>query len=86
MIKQYTVDIAYTGNCRVEKYIDGKCIGKTIITDYNLSGYKTALEEDGFERAYDVDEAMAEVDEAHRRYQEALEWYDFAKKYALVKE
>ena len=86
MIKQYTVDVAYTGNSRIKKYIDGKCVSEFIVADYNLGGHQEALAYDGFERAYDVDEAMEEVDEAYRRYQEALEWYDFAKQHALVKE
>lgn len=86
MIKQYTVDVAYTGNSHIKKYIDGKLVSEFIVSDYNLGGYQDALEDDGFERAYDVDEALEEVDEAYERYQDALKWYDFAKQHALIKE
>ena len=86
MIKQYTVDVAYTGNSHVRKYIDGKCISDVIIADYNLSGYQMALELDGFEHAFDLDEAKAEMDKAAEAYDEATKWYIFAKEHALVKE
>ena len=86
MIKQYTVETAYTGNSKVTKYIDGKCIDYNIISDYNLPGYTLALAYDGFEQAFDVDKAKAEMDEALEAYEEAVKWYNFAKEHALVKE
>lgn len=86
IIKQYTVDVAYTGNSCIKKYINGKCVSEFIISDYNIPAYQDVLEADGFEKAYDVDEATAEVNKAYEEYQQALEWLEIAKKHALVKE
>lgn len=84
-MKQYTVEPAYTGNVRVEKFIDGRCVDYQIINDYALLGYKTALEHDGYERAYDVKAAEALMREKYAEYQEALKWYKYASAHALRK-
>lgn len=85
MIKQYTVEKAYTGNVRVKKYIDGKCIHETIINDYDLLGYQMAIENDGFEQAIDADKAREDMERAKEAYEDAVERYEYAKKHALAK-
>ena len=85
MIKQYTVEEAYTGNVCIKKYIDGKCIHETIINDYDFPGYQMALEDDGFEQAIDTDKAREDMGRAKETYEDAVEWYEYAKKHALVK-
>lgn len=85
-IKQYTVDDAYIGNYSVRKYVDGKCISHEIVSGYELDGYQVALEIDGFEQAYDADKAKEEMDRALADYEGAVNWYNFVKEHALVKE
>ena len=86
MIKQYTIEEAYTGNFCIKQYIDGKCIHKTIINDYDSLGYQMALEDDGFEQAIDTDKAREDMERAKEAYEDAVEWYEYAKKHALIKE
>ena len=80
MIKlQYTIEKAYTGNVSICKFKDGEMIDRDIINDYMLSGYLECLENEEYERAYDVDsykqkweEAKALEEEAHTAYINAL--------------
>lgn len=74
-ILQYTLEKAYSGNTRINMYKDGKLVNSIIESDWALSGYLNCLEDEGYEKAYDVEvyrkyweEAKeAEVD-AHNAY------------------
>lgn len=76
---QYTIEEAYTGNVSVCKFKDGKNVDYDIVSNYALEGYLDCLENEGYERAYDVDsykqkweEAKALEEEAHTAYINAL--------------
>ena len=76
---QYTIEEAYTDNVSVYKFKDGKKIDYNIVSWYALEGYVELLENEGYERAYDVDtykqkweEAKEIEEEAHKAYLNAL--------------
>lgn len=76
---QYTIEEAYTGNVSVYKFKDGKNVDHDIVSDYALEGYLQCLENEGYERVYDVDtykqkwiEAKEIEEEAHKAYLNAL--------------
>ena len=77
---QYTIEEAYTDNVSVRKFRDGKEIYYNIVSLYALEGYVEWLENEGYERAYDVDiykqklEEAKEIEEeeAHKAYLNAF--------------
>lgn len=76
---QYTIEEAYTGNVSIYKFKDGKNIDHDIVSEYALEGYLECLENEGYERAYDVDiykqkweQAKALEESAHAAYINAL--------------
>ena len=73
MIKQYTVSVAYTGNDEVTKYIDGKPIDYKIMPYWETYGYCNALEDEGYSRAYDLDELLEELISAKEAYEKLNE-------------
>ena len=86
MKKQYVVTEAYKDNCKVVQYVDGVYDGGKIVAYYELDGFISALESMGYEKAYDVDETEKKMLDAKQEYEWALEEYEHAKVYALIKE
>lgn len=68
MKKQYVIKEAYTANSRILQYVDGKYETSTIVADYEVSGYVSALENMGYKRAYYEKEFLARI----RNLEEAL--------------
>ena len=85
MIKQYTVSAAYTDNDKVTKYIDGKPIDYKIMSYWETDGYCNALEDEGYNRAYDLDELLEELISAKEAYELAQKRYDEAVPFRLIK-
>lgn len=85
MIKQYTVSVAYTDNDKVTKYINGKPIDYKIMSYWETDGYCNALEDEGYSRAYDLDELLEELISAKEAYELAQKRYDEAVPFRLIK-
>ena len=85
MIKQYTVSVAYTGNDKVTKYIDGEPINYKIMSYWETDGYCNALENEGYNRAYDLDELLEELIDAKEAYELAQRRSNKAIPYKLIK-
>ena len=85
MIKQYTVSVAYTDNDKVTKYIDGKPIDYKIMSYWEINGYCNALEDEGYSRAYDLDELLEELISAKEAYELAQKRYNEAVPFRLIK-
>ena len=85
MIKQYTVSVAYTDNDKVTKYINGKPIDYKIMSYWETDGYCNALEDEGYIRAYDIDELLEELISAKEAYELAQKRYDEAIPFRLIK-
>ena len=85
MIKQYTVSVVYTDNDKVTKYIDGKPIDYKIMSYWETNGYCNALEDEGYIRAYDIDELLEELISAKEAYELAQKRYDEAIPFRLIK-
>lgn len=75
MKKQYVIGVAYTGNCRILQYLNGKYETGTIVADYEVGGYISALENMGYERAYYEKEFIARIKNLEKELREAKEWY-----------
>lgn len=86
MIKQYTVEYVYPSNSAINTYVDGKLHGYKIMFDWEVEGYCCRLKEEGFTRAYDLDELYQELLDAKENYEQAKTRYEEAKPYALIKE
>lgn len=63
---QYTIEEAYTDNVSVCKFKDGKNVDYDIVSNYALEGYLECLENEGYERAYDVDSYKQKWEEAKK--------------------
>ena len=85
MIKQYTVSVVYTDNDKVTKYIDGEPINYKIMSYWETDGYCHALENEGYSRAYDLDELLEELIDAKEAYELAQRRYNKAIPYKLIK-
>ena len=67
MIKQYVIEYeTYSGNDKIYIYIDGVLKYWTIIDNYKTEGYCSALEIQGYTRAYDMDKKKKELDDAKK--------------------
>lgn len=75
MIKQYTVENAYTDNERVSRYIDGKLEFYEVMSYWEVEGYCSALESMGYTKAYDVEKYKKELDAAEEEYNWAAKRY-----------
>ena len=75
MKKQYVIGNAYTGNCRILQYVNGKYETGTIIADYEICGYISALENMGYEKAYYEKEFLARIKNLEEELRMAKEWY-----------
>ena len=85
-ILQYTLEEAYSGNTQINMYKDGELVNSVIESDWALSGYLNCLEDEGYEKAYDVrtyKKAWEEAIEAEKitrdAYNRALENPIYAK-------
>lgn len=63
---QYTLEEAYSGNTEILQFKNGKLISKAIESDWALEGYLNCLKNEGYERAYNVDEYSKRWEEAKR--------------------
>ena len=79
-MKQYVISYAYTGNTKVSLYENGVLI----VADYDISGYVSCLQSQGYAEAFDVLKAQEELDAARDAYTEALEALEKAKAAPLV--
>jgi 5'-deoxynucleotidase YfbR-like HD superfamily hydrolase len=82
---QYTIEEAYTGNVSVCKFKDSKNIDHDIVSNYALEGYIECLENEGYERAYDVDSYKQKWEEAKKLEEEAHTAYINALCHPLMK-
>lgn len=83
-MKQYVVSYAYAGNTKVSLYENGVLINYVIVADYDISGYVSCLQSQGYVEAFDVQKAQEELDAARDVYTEALEALEKAKASPLV--
>ena len=84
MIKQYTVEEAYTGNDKVSRYTDGKLEYYEVMSYWETQSYCKALESEGYTNAYDMSKAKEKLETAKQEYEDALEFYNMAKANALI--
>lgn len=85
MIKQYVISPAYTDNSKVTIYENGVKGSYTIMSDWEVDGYCRRLEEEGYTKAYDLDELMEKLISAKQAYELAQKIYDEAVPYRLIK-
>lgn len=83
-MKQYVISYAYTGNIEVSMYENGVLINSVVVADYDISGYVSCLQSQGYVEAFDVQKAQEELDAARDVYTEALEALEKAKASPLV--
>lgn len=84
-IKQYTISPAYIGNDKVTRYIDGENVGYKIMSYWESHGYCKALEDEGYTKAYDLDELHKRIEEAEEELRQAQQAYKDAIPFALFK-
>lgn len=84
-MKQYTIETAYAGNYRITTYENGERIKSGIVSYYEVDGYKTAIEEMGYTRAFDVNYYYNKYKEAELDFLEAKRQYEYAQKHSLYK-
>ena len=82
--KQYTVEEASINNFAVCTYIDGVLYKRIFMSTCELEGCCRSIEQEGFERAFDVKNAKKRVQVAKYEYALALRDYEIAKKHALI--
>lgn len=83
-MKQYVVSYAYIGNTKVSLYENGVLINSVIVADYDISGYVSCLQSQGYAEAFDVQKAQEELDAARDAYTRALEALEEAKASPLI--
>lgn len=83
-MKQYVTCFAYTGNTEISFYENGTKTGSVILDDYNVEGYVSCLQAQGYTEAFDVKKAQEEVDRAKEDYESALSWLERAKSAPLL--
>ena len=83
-MKQYVLSPAYIGNTSIDWYEDGVHTGSVILNDYNVEGYLSCLQSQGYVEAFDVQKAQEEVDRAKEDYESALSWLERAKSAPLL--
>lgn len=65
-------------------YVDGKIGQEIIVSSYQTDGYCSCLGDQGYVRAYNVEEYEEAVKEAKEAYDNALELLEIAKKSPLI--
>lgn len=83
-MKQYVVSYAYIGNTKVSLYENGVLINSVIVADYDISGYVSCLQSQGYAEAFDVQKAQEELDAARDAHTRALEALEEAKASPLI--
>ena len=83
-MKQYVVSYAYIGNTKDSLYENGVLINSVIVADYDISGYVSCLQSQGYAEAFDVQKAQEELDAARDAYTRALEALEEAKASPLI--
>lgn len=83
-MKQYVVSYAYIGNTKVSLYENGVLINSVVVADYDISGYVSCLQSQGYVEAFDVQKAQEELDAAREAYTAALEALEKAKASPLI--
>lgn len=84
-MKQYTVENAYTDNEKVSLYNDGKLEYYEIMSYWEVEGYCSALNSQGYTKAYDVSRYEKKMLEAKEEYERTASLYERAKKHPLKK-
>ena len=84
-MKQYVISHAYTGNIEVSMYENGVLINTVVVAEYDISGYVSCLQSQGYVEAFDVQKAQEDFDAARDTYTEALEALEKAKASPLVR-
>jgi len=83
---QYVVEYeTYAGNDCVTQYIDGAEQGHDIMSYWETDGYCRAIENLGYVRAYDADEASNAVRKAEEALAAAQQHYQVAAANPLMK-
>ena len=82
-MKQYVISYAYIGNTQISLYENGVLTGYVILADYEVAGYVSCLQSQGYAEAFDVQKAQEEVDKAKENYESALSWLKRAKEAPL---
>ena len=82
---QYTISPAYSGNSKIQYYINGIPTESIILNDYDVEGHCSSIHRLGYKRAYDVDEAKAEVERLKQELEEAESWYKYCICNPLIK-
>ena len=85
MIKQYTIEPAYTGNSQLNLYEDGKCVKQFIFSDWEMGAYINWAEACDYERAYDEELYLEKYRLAEQAYQEAIADLAYAIDHRLIK-
>lgn len=74
VIKQYTVEDAYSRNDKITTYENGVPKGYIILSDWETPGYEARLQEEGYTKAYNREELAKKVMELE---EELKFWKDF---------
>ena len=82
-MKQYYIKPAYTGNYHVISCVDGK-LSDRILAYYELSGYISCLEDQGYTKAYYLPEYEKKLQKAKEAYEIAMGEYEEAKANPLI--
>ena len=85
-ILQYTLEEAYSGNTQINCYKDGKKVDEHIVSDWVLPGLLNCLENEGYEKAYDIEEYRKVWEKAKESERIAREAYFDAMNKPLYKE
>lgn len=65
-------------------YEDGILTNSKIVSDWNLLGYLDSIEDEGYEKAYDIRKYKNALKEAEERYNENKEALERAMKNPLI--
>lgn len=85
MIRQYTIEPAYTGSSRIDLYEDGKRVKQFIICDWEIPSYAKWAEQLGYERAFDEDLYLEKYRIAEEAYRGAIADLEYAREHRLIK-
>ena len=75
MKKQYVIKKSYGNNSQILQYVNGKYEAETIIADYKIHGYISALEDMGYARAYYEKEFLIRIKNLEEELRAEKEWY-----------
>ncbi len=81
--KQYIIESAYTGSYHIITIVDGRIETSTIVTDYNLDGYISQLEGEGYSKGYYLPIYKQAYKEAEKALKNAEQDLDTARQYSI---